>query len=296
MRVKSNAPKGRPALYRGCPRNLGPQHLPKSAARTLLICALVGLPLAGHAQTASGRGPQDFDQTTLNPLGTIFSSAIITNALAGSAFTPANDWNFTFAGALNATSISVAADLSNPLYTPWVINSPNVTGLDNVVRNRGVVNQDAGGSVYQLKYLPGATDPANIHFIQAYSESFNGGPVTYAVDNGGAATPWYDTSGVSGIQTLANGANPNGSWMQDTPYDIAPVGQSFSSNLTFNVMIAVDTVNGGVNNVTIYSGQSWGHLYTATFAPEPSSLLLLGATVLPMVGGVLARKRRVTAA
>jgi len=287
-----------PALDRGRPLTHRPLHLPTLATRFLVICALAAVPVAGHAQNvANGRGPDDVNQVTLNNLGTIYNSAIITTALAGAGFTVANGWTFTFAGNGNATAVSVAGDLTNPLYNAWVVNSPNVVGLDGNTRNRGVVNQDAGGSVFQLKYTPGATDPGSIHFLQAYSESFSGGAPTIALDNGGAANPWYDTLGVFGIQTLPNGANPNASWMQDTPYDIEPETNpetvDFSSSLNFNVMVAVDQVNplNGAHNVTIYSGESWGHVYTTADAPEPTSILLLGSTMSVLIGGVVARKR-----
>jgi hypothetical protein len=255
--------------------------------RILLSCALAGAVLAGFtapaaAQTVTAWGQDDWNTSTLvpSPVTAVYSCPWVDTGLANAGFTPANGWNFVYAGQANAAFVQ--PDLTITRYDPWVVNSPNVVGLDGVTRNRGVVNQDAGGAVFQLKYTPHGTDPVNIHFIQAYSESLNGGAFSSHLDNGGSTSPFYDALGVSGLHTLAG----NASWFQDTPYDSEMEIEDYHTDVQFQVFICTDAVAAGVHTVTLYGGDWWGYQYSTTDVPAPASLALLSA------GGLLASRRR----
>jgi hypothetical protein len=255
----------------------------------LLACTLCSLPATGYAgpTTAEKFGQDDTNTVTLNPNPVIpvFSCPWIDTGLANAGFTPANGWNFTYAGA--AVSAFVQRDITITQYSAWAVNSPNVTGLDGVVRNRGV-NEDAGGAVFQFRYTPQGKDPVNIHFIQAYNESLNGGPFTAHLDNLGAANPFYDTLGVSGINTLPN----HGSWFQDTPYDLENEIENYHTDVQFQVFIAVDKVNAGVHNVTLYGGDWWGYQYSTIDTPEPATITLLGIGIAGIAGYAWRRKKQ----
>jgi hypothetical protein len=213
-----------------------------------------------------------------NPNGaTLVTSCPWVNS-ADAAYAAANP-GYYFQQASFAASQALNSDLSVTIDTPWVVDSPTVQGLDGNNRSRNVVNQDAGGVVFQFKYTPKPGDPANVRFIQAYNQSLNGGAYQIFLDRGSSPTPFYDARGVSG--TAANGrqlAN-NVSWMQDTPYDTeaqldrlagiqeGPNEKDTSSDVQFQVLLAVDSGPGMVNGkrytdiVTTYGGFWWGYNY-----------------------------------
>ncbi|HEV2328051.1 MAG TPA: hypothetical protein VGY56_04595 [Verrucomicrobiae bacterium] len=152
---------------------------------------------AGSA-LATGNGPDDMNSSQLTPFGYKYVTYCPWVNQAVQAYAAANPaYTFTWDSIANPTDpflTRLANDLSVSIYSPWVVNSPTVTGLDGNNRSRNVSNQDAGGSVFQFKYTPNAAnnDPTSVRFIQAYNESFNGS-ATYKVylDRGSSATPFY---------------------------------------------------------------------------------------------------------
>jgi len=297
----------------------------KSFGILFLALGLLTVPaVSSHAQigpaTATGYGPDDFDSSTLTPYPVITVGAgttvpqcpWINSGLANSGFTAANGWVFTWANDISFLQPALTINT----YTPWVVNNNagtnNMIGGDGVNYNRNVNNQDAGGADFQLTYTPTGSAPTNnLHWIQAYQESFNGGAYSVSLDNFGGvggssfkgtnASPFYDgfqTNGVrgaSGIGTLTN----NGSWFLDIPYDFeaftnfsnAGAGEESLTNTSvqFQVVLSSDTIIGGTNFVTIYGGDWWGYTYSNFDAvPEPS---LLGLVAVAGAAWILRRRR-----
>ena len=249
--------------------------------------------------TVTANGPDDSNTSTLNPspiipvgAGTTVPQCPWINAgLANAGYVASNGWNITWASSIPF----LQPDLSIKTYNAWAVNSGDVTGLNGTVYSRYVTNQDAGGANFQLQYTPQAGDPTNnLHWIQAFQESFNGGPTNISLDNDMRAwtngTPFYDTLGVAGMGTLSN----NASWMLDIPYDFEaatygglPGGEESltNSDVQFQVVLASDDFSNGVHKVAIYGGDWWGYKYSNfDVVPEPSSLALLSIGVLVLIG------------
>ncbi|MBV9745423.1 MAG: hypothetical protein JO099_16805, partial [Acidobacteriia bacterium] len=215
-----------------------------------------------------------------------------------------------------------AADFTVNLYDAWAVTNDAVKDPGGTQRARPVANADAGGADWALTYTPtAATDPTGIHFIQAYFENLQqvtGGTEAnptinnvnqILLDNLGAATPWYDTRGIS---SLGVGKNP--SWMFDNPYDcensgtpsmngtnegMSPTclggtdGALLASTVIFQTFVAVDmgAIAGTTitHNVILYGGEQWGYNYSNVDTPEPafgmiSALGLLGFAALKRRG------------
>ena len=250
---------------------------PPGPACLLLVISFCAWTLRATAQQADGTGADDENSSKLVPGPATFITYCPWVNAAMNSYVAANPtYRFSWAG--SAASQFVKNDVSITLYNPWVVNSPNVLGLDGVTRNRNVANQDAGGNVFQFKYTPQGTDPASVRFIQAYNESLTGSPYQIYLDRGISPTPFYDDRGVSG--TAANGrqlAN-NVSWFQDTPYDteaklITRAGTAEGagekdtySDVEFQVVVAVDNGAGGgfAHNLVLYGGYWWGYNYWNT--------------------------------
>jgi hypothetical protein len=267
----------------------------------------------GWAAPVTLWGQDDWNTSSLTPPTPTYVDACpwLDTGLQNAGFTLANGWQFSY---VFATGF-VQRDVRITIYDPWVVTSPNVAGLDGVVRNRGVTNEDAGGLVFQLRYDPFPGDPTNIHFLQAYNESFNGGASQSYLDNNRKTNltgkPWYDEEGVSGIKKLANPNDGNAvtsSWFQDTPYDkesqIFPPGQGEGnelidpySNVQFQVFVAVD--NGAVagtgidHDVKIYGGYWYGYNYE-TFDPVPLPSAFCGGGFLLCVFALRSGLRNLT--
>lgn len=146
-----------------------------------------------------------------------------------------------------------------------------------------------------MTYTPKAGDPpaANIHFLQIYSQSLDGGPVTYHVDNNGLAnTPFYDQVPGTPVQRPRNGT----AWFEDEPFECEnnvtcslEGKEDHFAEFQFGVYVTVDNFDAvnNVHRVSVYAGKQWGYSYGTLDLPEPSGMFLTGAGLL----AVLARKR-----
>ena len=272
-------------------------------------------------------GVDDYNSTVLNPqpYGSITTSTFLNNAIMNSAFNNAN-WTFNYVAAGNQIATGTPGLASPELYFAWAVTDPQATDFQGNSQGRPITNQDAGGAYFEVKYTPMAGGDAvnnpvnNVDFLQIFSQSINGGPTQYFIDNGGSATtPFYVNSGfvggttLSGMNTLNNGiGNPVSDWMLDDSADCENGfsagtcrGQIFdetvlSATVTFNDFVATDSVAGGKHTVTIYRGDSWGYTYTNTDIPEPalgwiSGLALIGLAMCHGVQrgwGVIRKTRR----
>lgn len=151
-------------------------------------------------------------------------------------------------------------------YYAWVVNSPDVTAPDGSTLNVDRENLDVGGAVFAMTYTPKAGDPpaANIHFLQIYSESQDGGPLTYHVDNNGLAnTPFYDQVPGTPVQRPANGT----AWFEDEPFECEnnvtcslEGKEDHFAEFQFGVYLTTDSFDALTNThkVSVYAGESVG--------------------------------------
>lgn len=284
----------------------------RSIARGVRLVACVALIATANASTmaptAQGWGQDDWNISTIQPNSYQTFCAWILNGLTGAGFTPANGWNFAFAGFGPAARIPniPESDFTIDYYQAWVVTHDPIPGgvtSGNVPSGTDAIkNQDAGGADFVLRYTPrpGATDPIAVHFVQAYIETQTGvNPINNA--NGkldaptNTVTPYYDLFSTAG--TIGNAT-----WMRDIPYacesgrafagtgcDPDPARDEFilSRSDTFQTFVAstntVDLSASGGSPFThiLYGGEQWGYTYTnSDTAPEPSFGLLTGAVLL----------------
>lgn len=161
-------------------------------------------PLNQHPQPRD-----DLDVATTINITFLTTSAIITQA--AKAFP---SYNFVFAGAAGVGSHFTpidASDFNISQYAPWVVTSPTIKSPGGTSYNRGVINQDAGGTNILFGYTPTANDPMSVNFLQAYStiitsnpgETSQNGTVTsiVAMDNLGGTVPYYNSCCASGTDS-----------------------------------------------------------------------------------------------
>src|SRR5439155_14091786 len=138
------------------------------------------------------------------------------------------------------------SDLTVSDYYAWVVTSPNM--VNGFALSGGIANQDVGGADFGLTYTPTAAgSPSNIFFIQAYIANRNGVLQGGTLDNGGGGTPWY-----GGASSYA----PAVSKMGDEPYrtEVEDQDPSYYASFQFQIVVAVNNVVGGTNNLTLYQG------------------------------------------
>jgi hypothetical protein len=243
------------------------------------------------------------DAAFITQASTVGGSDWIMTALAGASFDLAHNWDITYTGAANPGSQQ--ANYTVNTYQAWVVNEPGGTNPDgtNFAGRPQFQNVDAGGAVFIFSYdsIDDFAPTSNIHFIQAFRESLNGGAFTIHLDNLNAPNPFYDTNGVNGTAP----GHPISYWMRDRPLDCenpnsnncAVEGvEDYHTDVQFNVLMAVDNgvegPNGphpGAEQVFLYGGYAWGYQYATNdlVSPEPSFALLAGC----MIAGMAAAKR-----
>jgi hypothetical protein len=281
----------------------------------LLACGLgpsTAMATAVTVPPAIGYGQDDWNISTLNPPSAIPADGDYFSNLkkvlgapgqgpGGRGFNAGTGWDFSKASA--AATNSVLSDITIDEYYPWVVNSPDVDSPDpdGGSYNVNVNDVDVGGAVFSMTYKPKPGDPMNVHFIQVYGESLNGGATTYHVDIlKGSNNPFYDQQAGASVETLPDGSQ----WFSDEPclcesgpdVDCSIEGtEDFGGTFYAGVFIATDNVVNGVNKVTIYGGELWGYTYSNSDSPvpEPSSAILTGAGMLALLGlGQAGRKLR----
>lgn len=268
---------------------------------------VLALPSFLGAGTISVSQPAGDDINT----STIFSASYqtycnwILQGLTTLGYTPANGYNFAFAGSTLAPDVPniPASDLKVVNYFPWVVTDPGLTDLGGTERRRPVTDQEAGGARFELKYTPraGSNDPTSVNWLQAYLQNINGAGFSSGIlDNGGAkqkdgGSPYYNAQGVAG--TLPN----NVAWMEDGPYTCESGGASnadcsggtddawTSEAVKFQTfVVGANPVDiGGTNYLILYGGEQWGYTYSSVDIPTPEP-------ALGILGGILALAFAVT--
>ena len=196
-----------------------------------------------------------------------------------------------------------ASDFTISNYSPWVVNNNTTTnnvigpnGRVNGNYNRGVTGQDAGGADIMISYTPTGNDPTKVNFLQAYTQSFNGGatsaPILDVPRN--PQSVYYNYAGVSGTGTTASrpGTSPlatttsTAAWTIDIPYDYEAYKPSGAcptpeecltrSTVTFQTFIESNYTLNNTTYFVLYGGVQWGYTYSNVDTPEPVTLVLVG--------------------
>lgn len=211
------------------------------------------------------------------------SCYFITNGITAGGF---GGYNFVFAGQGVASGIAniSASDFTIAQYAPWVVNNNsttnNITGPDSANYNRDLTNQNAGGANIVISYTPGAGDPTKVNFLQAFIQNTNNaGFTTGTIDNGTAAGPYYNETGVAGTGTTnrtgtipLTASNTTPAWLVDIPYRTNPTVTSQVQY--FQTFIESNVTIGGTTYAVLYGGVQWGYTFNSTKLPEPSSFAL----------------------
>ena len=241
---------------------------------------LTALPLAAASLTpaelapvggdpkATGWGPKCFNISEVSPNPAIWMNQCdwLDTSLTSAGFTPANGWNFRYSDPATGADFSLTAKLDITQYYAWVVNEPKIMCGDGVERGGRAQyqNKDRGGAVFYLEYTPapGTSDPANIHWIQAVNSRYGNSLSTHLDDpNKTDGVPWYDSGGAAG-----------NTWFADIPSTPCVCPCCYSSDVDFQVFLAVDNVTPtGTHNVDIYEGIWWGYDYECV--PEPVTML-----------------------
>jgi hypothetical protein len=258
----------------------------------LSSCVSPGLS-ATIVPTASGNGPDDFNTSTL--LGA--ADSIITTKKfmdQAQAATPAfSDWIFEFN--TDPTMIVNNNELVVNTYAAWAVTDTSFKAPDGRSFSHDISNEDAGGAHFVLTYNQkdsGHPQAQDVHFLQIFKQSINGGSPTYGIDNpGGTDLPFYDAGGFSRIGSTT-------SWILDDPArceeGIGVVdGRGrcthiqdelvTNASITFETYLVQDSVS-NPHDVILYGGREWGYQYTAVDTPEPSFRLLVGILLACLIG------------
>jgi hypothetical protein len=251
--------------------------------------AIAGPIVCGYADPVHAHPlpPDDYNCAEIHPdpAGDAPAGVVGTIMDSFTQFTQAKGWHFP----------SGARDLSSDLkvneYYAWVVNSPDIVSPSLNVINVGKKNLDVGGAVFSMTYTPKEGDPpANkVHFLQIYSQSLDGGPLTYHVDNIDmndveSPSPFYDQVPGTPVERTAATA-----WFADEPFECennkvcTDEGKEHHfAEFQFGVYLAVDDNDGisAVHNVTVYAGKEWGYSYGTLDAPEGPAAVLTGAGLI----------------
>jgi hypothetical protein len=283
----------------------------KKARRRLPPLAVLLLPFLAHGspiRTAYLPAGDDDNISTISPFPKPSPQTYcdwILQGLASRGFTPANGYYFTFAGSGNAADIPniPASDLDAVVYRPWVVTNVGFKDLGGSYQQRPVVNQEAGGADFELKYTPrpNTTDPTSVNWVQAYVQNVNNaGFSTGQLDiPKRGKSPYYNAAGAAG--TLKD----NVAWMADIPYTCEDNGgpgcvggideARTSEEVNFQTFIAgkdpvmLKDPNGELKPyIVLYGGVQWGYAYSSIdTAPEPALGILAGILALVCCAGRL---------
>lgn len=170
-----------------------------------------------------------------------------------------------------------------------------------------------GGAVFSFLYTPkkgdpGFGDPGSVHFLQlihtvtTYDDDSGGNPQTtdlYFTDNGGTQlSPFYPYQIVEG-NSLSFFDNPDR--CEPYPYGYGSPQPNCKTDNNNNLslasidwqaqtFVAVDTVTGHLNDVTLYGGPTWGFQYSNyDSGPPPAPEIDPGSAVsaLALISGAL---------
>lgn len=218
---------------------------------------------------AAGWGPYCYNTSVLDPsrVTPIFDKLVwLDTALKGAGFTAEAGWTFRYADA-TGKDFSLANSLTITDYFAWVVDEPKVKGGDGNTYGGRYQDVDRGGAVFGVTYTPGNGNPDNIHWVQAINSRY-GTEVTTRLDNPSAhGTPWYDDGGAA-----------ENTWYLDIPStpckDCGPGCCDYSSDVDFELWVAVDNLVEGKHVVDLYEGYWWGYDYACT-VPEPAGAVLV---------------------
>jgi len=267
--------------------------------RTATAIGLCPRATAADSTPVLGFGPDDLNCSVLSPATVQSAPFVVKAVMERTAFSEANQWNYV-------SGRNLEANLTIDTYSAWVVDSPDVRGPSGNVYNRRLRHLDVGGAVFAMTYTPRENDPSAdaIHFLQIYSQSRDGGPTTFHVDNNNDPnTPFYDQVPGAAVERDVNGT----AWFMDTPFECEnPVICTMEgiaghyAKFQFGVYIAVDD-NDGINpvhNVTIYGGKQWGYKYSSidtiedvVTVTEPSTVWLFGLGVVEIIMSRVVRHR-----
>jgi hypothetical protein len=229
---------------------------------------------------------------------------------------PFKDKGFTFNWAPDKTQADVEKTFGGS-YSAWVVRAPTDIEAggnkynksdDPKFKKRFPNNNfnEAAGAVFNVtaKYVdkdkfPDAdtkTDKYSLHWIQAYTGSYNG-KKSSALDNfGSTVTPFYDYPINKGA---AGTTDRNNAWFLDLPSGFENEYEGNPAiDRTFQVVLALDhqtlDKDGKVTNddVTLLGGYQWGYTYTAVENPEPASMTLFAIGVAGVMGYAWRRRKQ----
>jgi PEP-CTERM motif len=297
---------------------------PPLITMSLLVVSVLLSPSNARADIFQSVGPlpsgDDVNSSTLNPFPLIAVSSIAstppgqcswinTGLTTFVAANPADGtgpsgqaWSYGWAGA--AAEAKVEAGIKVLDYFPFVVTQPSVATAKPVggVRPQGPTGE-LGGAVLNLKYTPQEGAPAinNLHWIQAYTGTVRGtafGPILdndpdHPYQSQAKDTPFYDVPFFAGTLAGGGGYFVDRPFVSEAEYESNPV-----ASVQFQVILAGDdtSVVDGVtqNKLTLYGGEWWGYIYTASeTTPEPSTFVLmaLGGSGLLFFRSMAGRKR-----
>lgn len=264
--------------------------------------------------TVTANGPKFKDTATTFDMNYFTSCPYITNGVA--AVPDFAKYNFVFAGQGVASGIPniPASDFTIAQYKPWVVNNNTKVNYvtdpatdnkgNNLITQRGITNEDAGGADILINYTPRkmTNDPTSVNFVQAYIASLNGAAFTDGtIDNGTSMYPYYNGTGVAGSgatlrvkETPPLTASPTSpAWMVDVPFTGPPDTSEtdyFQAFISSPVMLTNPATGMPQTYNVLYGGVSWGYSFSeaALPSPEPSSVGLFGG----IFGAAVLRRRR----
>jgi hypothetical protein len=275
----------------------------------LALALLAPLAKGSPIRTADQLAGDDDNISTISPFPAPSYQTYcnwILQGLDARGFTPANGYNFAFAGSGVAAAIPNVpmSDFNAVVYKPWAATDVGFNDLGGQYISRPVVNQEAGGADFELTYTPrpNSTDPTSVNFVQAYIDNINGvgfGPGTLDVPKK-SASPYYNTFGTAG--TLKN----NVAWMADIPYTCEDNGNKHCSGGTDDARVSEEVdfqtfvaganpvmltdANGNEKNyIVLYGGVQWGYTYSSIDTPEPAFGAFAG--ILALVFATVGRQR-----